>query len=67
MNMDAATIAQLARAPTTSFDEAVDLIRAFADREASAAVVKAIQDSHRSVTDTLGVLFESPVRRKERV
>jgi hypothetical protein len=59
---DARTIAMLARAPSTSLDDAVEMIKLYAEREAHEAAAKAVHDSHRSVTDTLGVLFEPPAK-----
>lgn len=64
--MDAREIALLARASTTNLDEAADLIQAFADREANAAVVKALQDSHRSVMAVLGASLGSPLVVRDR-
>lgn len=61
--MDVREITRLARLDTTSLNEAVDLIQAFADREANAAVVKAIQDSHRSVVSILNASLGSPLVR----
>lgn len=61
---DAAETARLARA--SSFDEAVSLIYAFADREANAAVVRAVQDSQRSVMAVLNASLGSPLVRGQR-
>jgi hypothetical protein len=50
-----------------SVEEAAFLIERFADRKAQVAAERAVKYTTRSITDTLGVLFESPVRRKEAV
>lgn len=50
---NAATIAQLARASSTSFDEAVRLIQSFADTTASHEAVRVVEEMHRT---TMAVL-----------
>lgn len=46
MDVNAHTIAMLARAPSTTFDEAVSLIQKFADTTASHAVIHAVEDQY---------------------
>jgi hypothetical protein len=63
--MDARETARRAR-EATSFDDAVALIQSFADREANAAAVRAIQGTSQSVSQVLGLLFDSPLHRDQR-
>lgn len=69
--MDVREIARLARASTTSFDEAIDLIQAFADATASQARIDTIRDTHARMT-VLNASLGSPLvrgdqRKHERV
>jgi hypothetical protein len=54
---DAHTIATLARAKTTSFEDAVDLIESYAKAKAQCAVVEAVQQTHQRTL----ALLEAPL------
>lgn len=61
---DARTIAALARASTTSLDEAADLIQSFANVAAHAASAKAIEEQHARTIAILDASIESPCGAK---
>lgn len=70
--MDVREITRLARASTTSFDEAVDLIQTFADALASQAGIDATRDAHARTMTVLNASLGSPLvrgdqRKHERV
>lgn len=69
--MDVREITRLARASSTSFDEAVDLIQAFADAAASQARIDTIRDTHGRTMAVLNASLGSPLvrghRKQERV
>lgn len=70
--MDVREITRLARASTTSFDEAVDLIQAFADAAASQARIDVTRDTHARTMTVLNASLGSPLvrgdqRKHERV
>lgn len=52
--LDAWTVTQLARATTTSFDEAMHLIEGYANLVAADAVIKALNEAHARTMKILG-------------
>jgi hypothetical protein len=58
---DARTVARLARAHTTSFDEAVLLIQQYADTVAALACVKATEDAADAMIAAFNTAANAPL------